>query len=99
MHQQPTTASVDQEIFELTNQGYKIELPGSYSIVESILSWRKETRHLLLRISWLLEKLDTFLKNQINLQQKIYKMSPIWLLYLKAFRNGKQKKENSHIQN
>ena len=80
MHQQPTTASVDQEIFELTNQGYKIELPGSYSIVESILSWRKETRHLLLGISLFLEKLDTFLKKQINLQQKIYKMSPIWYL-------------------
>ena len=38
-------------------------------------------------------------KKQINLLQKIYKMSPIWSLYLKAFRNGKQKKGNSHFQN
>ena len=26
-------------------------------------------------------------------------MSPNWSLYLKAFRNGKQKKKNSHFQN
>ena len=25
-------------------------------------------------------------------------MSPIWLLYLKSFRNDKQKKESSHFQ-
>ena len=58
-----------------------------------LLSSPKETRHLLSRISWLLEKLDTFLKKEINHLQNIYKMSPIWSLYLKAFRNGKQKKE------
>ena len=43
-----------------------------------ILSSPKETRHLLSTISWLLEKLDTFLKIEILLLQKIYKMSPIW---------------------
>ena len=38
-------------------------------------------------------------KKEINLLQKIYKMSPIWSLDLKTFRNGKQKKEKSHFQN
>ena len=35
-HQQPTDSSVDQPEFTLSNQGYKIELPDSYAIVESI---------------------------------------------------------------
>ena len=65
----------------------------------SILFSPKETRHLLSIISWLLEGLDTFLKKENNLLQKIYKMSLVWLLYLKAFRNGKQKKGNRHFQN
>ena len=43
-----------------------------------LLSSPKETRHLLSTISWLLEGLDTFSKKEINLHQKIYKMSPIW---------------------
>ena len=46
-----------------------------------VLSSPKETRHLLSRISWLLEKWYTFLKKEINLLQKIYKMRPIWPFY------------------
>ena len=38
-------------------------------------------------------------KKQFDLLLKMYKMSLIWLLYLKSFRNGKRKKESSHFQN
>ena len=43
MHQHPTNTSVDQEMFQLTNQSYKIELPSSYSIVESIEQENEKT--------------------------------------------------------
>ena len=56
-----------------------------------ILSRKKVYLHLLPRISPLLEMLDRFLKKQIKLHQKIFKMSPIWSMYLKPFRNYKQK--------
>ena len=65
-----------------------------------ILSWPKETRHLLSRMSWLLEQLETSLKKknkQINLQPKIYKMSILNCLEVASkkrkvviFRNGKK---------
>ena len=54
-----------------------------------ILSRKKVYLHLLLRISPLLEMLDRFLKKQIKLHQKIFKMNSIWSVYLKPFRNYK----------
>ena len=42
---------------------------------------------------------ETFLKKQINLLQKIYKMSLIGLLYLKACKKGNQKKKYNQLQN
>ena len=34
LHQQPTDASINQEKFKLSNQGYKIELPETYTLVD-----------------------------------------------------------------
>ena len=55
-----------------------------------ILSRKKVYLHLLPRISPLLEMLDRFLKKQIKLHQKIFKMSLIWYLHLLLLRKCKQ---------